>query len=72
MSKDVYIWRMAIQVIQECGSESNPKAFAYSKCSEMHAKGKSDEAIRWAEIANAIDDVLEGVDSYSTATSVIH
>ena len=72
MHKGVHIWRMALQVIRDCGSDTNPKAFAFSTSSEMHAKGKSEEAIRWAEIANAIDDVLEGVVSYSTATSVIH
>lgn len=72
MQKGVHIWRMALQVIRDCGSDTDPKAFAFSKSSEMHAKGNSEEALRWAEIANAIDDVLEGPDSYSTATSVVH
>jgi hypothetical protein len=44
----VEIWRTAIQVIQACGKETDAKAYAFGKASELHDKGDMAEAERWA------------------------
>lgn len=48
-------------MIRKCGSEEDPKAFALGMSSELHALGQTAEATRWAEIATAIEAILDDI-----------
>ncbi len=61
MAKDVEIWKAAIEVIRDCGTGQDPKAFAFARSSSLHAMGDLEQATRWAQIAHAIEAILEEV-----------
>lgn len=61
MADDLEIWRSALKLIQELGTDNDPKGFAMGKASECYAKGDTEDAVRWVKIANAMHLVLEEV-----------
>lgn len=69
---DAEIYREAMSVIRDCGTEYNPKAFAFAQSSLSHEHGNFDEAIRWAEIANVIDELLQGVTRLEHVPTALH
>jgi hypothetical protein len=72
MSGNVEIWRAAIRVIRECGQESDPKALAFARSSELHARGELQEAFWWAKVAHAIEAILENVPDWEAMPDDIH
>jgi hypothetical protein len=52
------IWRTAMQTIQECGRETDAKAYAFGMAGDCHAKGDMPGAERWARVATAIELAL--------------
>lgn len=71
MGTDVEIWRTALKLIQDCGSHANPKEIAFGKSSECHAQGRTMDAVRWAEIATAVGEILEGPTGVSLASTCL-
>ena len=66
------IYREAMSVIQDCGRECDPKAFAFSQSSLFYEHGNFEEATRWAEIANVIDDMLQDVTTLAHLPRALH
>jgi hypothetical protein len=66
------IYREAISLIQECGAECDPKAFAFCQSTLFFEHGNFEEATRWAKIADAIDDVLCGVTTLEHIPAALH
>ena len=69
-SADIY--REAFRVIQDCGADYDPKAFAFAQSSLFHQDGDFKEAARWAEIANAIDMILHDVTTLDHVPKALH
>lgn len=69
-SADIY--REAFSLIQDCGADCDPKAFAFSQASLFHQNGDVKEATRWAEIANAIDMILHDVTMLEHVPQALH
>ncbi len=59
-------------VIQECGRECDPKALSFYQSNLLFEYGNFEEATRWAEIANAVDDVLRGVTEFEHIPTALH
>jgi hypothetical protein len=59
---DAEIYREAMSVIRDCGTECDPKAFAFAQSSLFHEHGNFEEAIWWEQIANVIDELLQDVE----------
>jgi hypothetical protein len=57
--KNADTYREAMRLILECGPECDAKAFAFAQAASFHEHGNTQEAIRWAEIANAVDVLLQ-------------
>jgi hypothetical protein len=72
LAKDVEIWKAAIEVIRDCGTRQDPKAFAFTRSSELHALGDLEQATRWVEIAHAIEAILEEVPDAATIPETTH
>ena len=72
MAGKAEIWRTALRVIRDCGQEANPKATAFARSSELHSQGDLEGAARWAEIADAIDVILEDVADPAFLPKVLH
>ncbi len=66
------IYREAMSLIQQCGEERDAKAYAFSQSSLCYEQGDVADATRWAEIANAIDQVLEGVTTAEHLPKALH
>ena len=54
-------YREAMRVISKCGTDDDPKAHAFAMASAAHSKGDMNEALRWTEIANAIERLLADI-----------
>jgi hypothetical protein len=69
---DAAISREAISVNRDCGTECDPKAFAFAQSGLFSAHGNCDEAIRWAEIAIVIDELLQDVTRPESIPKALH
>jgi hypothetical protein len=69
---DAEIYREAMSVIRDCGTECDPKAFAFAQSSLFHEHGNFEDAIRWAEIAGVIDELLQGVTHLEHIPGALH
>jgi hypothetical protein len=58
----------AVCVEQLCGRECDPRGLAFCQASLFYEYGNLSEATRWAEIANAIDSILDGVTTRGRAS----
>ena len=69
---DAEIYREAMSVIRDCGPECDLKAFAFGRSSFFHEHGDFEEATRWAEIANVIDELLRDVTRLEHVPKALH
>jgi hypothetical protein len=66
------IYQEAMGVIHDCGTECDPKAFAFAQSSLSYEHGDIPEAIRWAEIAHVIDELLQDVTRLEHIPRALH
>lgn len=70
--KNADTYREALRLIQECGTECDAKEFAFAQAALFHKHGDMDEAIRWSEIANAVDVLLRDIPSPGMIPAGVH